>query len=179
VSLGFLYNQASRHLEVAIVFPALVGLLAGTLVALAVRSARLPVGRATLVACALAGGLAYASSFYFDYREFRADLALVGQPGATLATAQVDRIEAQLLGSPGMFPYLHARADNGMGAQGPVGIHATGMAAWALWTAQIALAAGFGVLAARTATRIGPAMLVADPPWRAALRTRAYEMEQR
>jgi hypothetical protein len=168
VALGFLYNQVSRHHELAIIFPALVGVLGGVVVALVFRVARLPVARATVVAGVLAGGLAYASSFYFDYREFHANLVRATLTGATPSAAQVDRIEAQLLGSPGLLPYLSARADYGMGPQGrpaAASIHTTGVAAWALWTAQIALAAGVGGLAVRTPIRIRPSMRSAGTSW--------------
>jgi hypothetical protein len=145
-AIGYLYNQLSGHVELALVFPALAGAMGGAAVRLATLAARLPVTRAVLLAGLLAGGLAYASSFYFDYREFRADLARVGNTGAALQAAQVDRLEAQLLGTPGFISYLSARAQYGsaqgrlLGGTAPI----TGQAIWLLWMGEIALAAAAG-----------------------------------
>jgi hypothetical protein len=146
IAIGYLYNRLSGHVELAIVFPALAGAAGGAVVRLATGAARLPATRAVLLAGLLAGGLAYASSFYFDYREFRADLARVGNTSVTLQAAQVDQMEAQLLGAPGFISYLNARAQYGsaqgwlLGGAAPI----SGQMVWLLWAGEITLAAAAG-----------------------------------
>jgi hypothetical protein len=146
IAIGYLYHQMSGHVELVIVFPALAGLTAGAVLRLATHAARLPLTRSIVLAGLLAGGLAYASSFYFDYREFRADLARVGNTGVTLQAAQVDRVETQLLGSPGLISYLSARAEYGTGHGRLIGGSApiSGQTQWLLWAGEIALAAAAG-----------------------------------
>jgi hypothetical protein len=142
-----LYNQVSRHVEVALVFPALAGLLAGALIALAAKAAYLAGTRHVLLAGLLAGALAYGCSFWFDYGEFRADLSRVGGAGGTLPTAQIDRIETELLGSPGLPSYLSARARYGGRAVGISGAGAADLPAnlqWLLWLGEIGLAGYVG-----------------------------------
>jgi hypothetical protein len=147
VGVGFLYNQVSRHIEVALVFPALAGLFAGAVIALAAKATYLSGTRHALLAGLLAGALAYGCSFWFDYGEFRADLGRVGGAGGTLPTAQIDRIETELLGSPGLPAYLSARARYGGRAVGISGAGGTGLPAnlqWLLWLGEIGLAGYVG-----------------------------------
>jgi hypothetical protein len=167
-AIGYLYNRVSGHVDLAIVFPALAGLAGGAVIALGTRAARLPLTRSVFLAALLAGGLAYASSFYFDYREFRADLARVGTTGATLPAAQVDRMEAQLLGAPGLIPYLSARAQYGTGRGRLIGGAApvSGQAQWLLWTGEIALAAAAGGYALRVQRRFIDREHGLDTAWR-------------
>jgi hypothetical protein len=149
--IGYLYHRLSGQVELAFVFPALAGLAGGAVIRLAARAAALPLTRSILFAALLAGGLSYAASFYFDYREFHADLAHAGPAGITLQAAQVDRIETQLLGAPGFVAYMNARAQYG-GTRGAL-LRGTaplsGQALWILWLGEIALAAGAGAYSLR------------------------------
>jgi hypothetical protein len=156
VGVGFLYNQVSRHMEVALVFPALAGLFAGALIALTAKAACLTGTRHALLAGLLAGALAYGCSFWFDYGEFRADLGRVSGAGGTLPTAQVDRIETELLGSPGLPSYLSARARYGGRAVGISGTGGTGLPAnlqWLVWLGEIGLAGYVGGVIAYSVPR--------------------------
>jgi hypothetical protein len=147
VGIGFLYNQLSRHVEVALLFPLLAGLLAGAILRLAAHAGRLSFTKHALLAGLLAGALAYGSSFWFDYGEFRADLSRVGGVSGALSTTQVDRVETELLGTPGLPAYLNARARYGGRA---VGVRGTGSARlsadlqWLVWLGEIMLAASAG-----------------------------------
>jgi hypothetical protein len=152
VGIAFLYNQVSRHIEVVFLFPMLAGLLAGAVIAPVARAGHLSRTRHVLLAGLLAGTLAYAVSFWFDYREFRADLVQVGTSGRTFSTAQVDRVETELLGSSGLSAYLTARAQYGNNALGArvsgAGVPA-GDIQWLVWMGEIVLAAGAGGVMAR------------------------------
>jgi hypothetical protein len=153
VMIGALYNLVTRHVELAVVFPLLAGLVAGALTAIVIRLTRPGSLRGLAVACVAAGALAYASSFYFDYQEYRADIAHAG--GAHLSAADVDQTEARLLGSPGFLSYLDARARYGVGALGTQArtAAASGETEWLLWAAQVALAGVAGAYAGRRVYR--------------------------
>jgi hypothetical protein len=94
-----------------------------------------------------ADALAYGSSFWFDYGEFRADLSRVGGVTGALSATQVDRMETELLGRPGLPSYLNARARYGGRAVGVRGAGSTPLSAdvqWLVWLGEIILAAAAG-----------------------------------
>ncbi len=158
VGVGFVYNQVSRHIELAIVFPLLAGILAGAGVALTAKALDLSCTRHVLLAGLLAGALAYGSSFWFDYGEFRADLGRIGGVSGALPTAEVDRVQTELLGSPGLPSYLSARAQYGGGAVGLTGSDGVPISAdvqWLLWLGEIGLAAYVAGATARFKPRQG------------------------
>lgn len=159
VGIGFLYNQVSRHVEVALLFPLLAGLLAGAIIRLAAHAGRLSKTQHALRAGLLAGALAYGSSFWFDYGEFRADLSRVGGVTGALSATQVDRVETELLGTPGLPSYLNARARYGGRAIGVRGAGSAPLSAdmhWLVWLGEIILAAAAGGIVASYASPDSP-----------------------
>jgi len=145
---GVAEGLVARYLiNLLILFPALIGVVAGAVAAWRIGKdkVRAPLAGAT---AALLGALAGQVTVHaVAYQYFRADVAAaLRREGVTEPGPAVDEVLAQEAGRDGFLGYLELRAHKGVTLKrgGSKGTNVSGAGAWILWAVELLLALGIG-----------------------------------
>jgi hypothetical protein len=146
VITGAIEAVVDRWFSLLVLFPLIIGGVAGGLAAWMIGRHRLRAPMLALVLGAAGGAAGYITVHAINYVQFRSELTAGDAGSADQIADQIDELLVQSTGHAGFRGYLELAAQQGvsikrMGASDK-GIALSGIGAWILWLAELAFAAG-------------------------------------
>lgn len=159
IVFGVITRYISNYFWLLILFPIIVGFIAGFFYALGIEVFRVRSAGAVVVAGLLMGLFIYLTSFYLQYLEFMESLRefMAGYDDPILLDHDLFHMNAQKGEELGFWDYLRLRADEGfsIGKIGRRGIPVSGVFAWLYWLIEAGLS-GFVIAGAGLGVRNRP-----------------------